>query len=50
MKNETRKQINEIIKKVKDPQTQQLIFDSSDQVVDAAVRFFFEELKSKRRV
>lgn len=50
MKSDTRKHIAEIIKKVKDPQTQQLIFDSSDQVVDAAVQFFYEELKRKRRV
>ena len=50
MKSDTRKQINEIIKKVKDPQTLQLIFDSSDQVVDAAVRFFYEELKKKKRI
>jgi hypothetical protein len=50
MKSETKKQVQEILKKVKDQQTRQLIFDSSDQVIDAAVRFFYEELKNKRRL
>jgi uncharacterized protein YeeX (DUF496 family) len=50
MKSETKRQVQEILKKVKDQQTRQLIFDSYEQVIDAAVRFFYEELKKKRRL
>jgi hypothetical protein len=50
MKSETKKQVHEILKKVKDQQTRQLIFDSSDQVIDTAVRLLYEELKKKRRL
>jgi len=50
MKSETKKQVQEILKKVKDQQTRQLIFDSSDQVIDAAVRLLYEELKKKKRL
>jgi hypothetical protein len=50
MKNDSKKRIQEILSRVKDSQTKQLIFDSSDHVVDAAVQFFYEELKKKRRL
>lgn len=50
MKNESKKQVNDILKKVRDEQTKQLIYESKDQVVDAAIKFFYEELKRRRRV
>lgn len=50
MKNESKKQVNDILKKVIDEQTRQLIYESKDQVVDAAIKFFYEELKRRRRV
>jgi len=50
MKNESKKQVNDILKKVRDEQTRQLIYESKDQVVDAAIKFFYEELKRRRRV
>ena len=50
MKSETKKYIHEILKKVQDQQTKQLIFANSDQVIDAAVQFLYLELKKKRRI
>lgn len=50
MKNESKKQVNDMLKKVRDEQTRQLIYESKDQVVDAAIKFFYEELKRRRRV
>ena len=50
MKNESKKQVNDILRKVIDEQTRQLIYESKDQVVDAAIKFFYEELKRRRRV
>jgi len=50
MKSESKRQVSEILKKVRDQQTRQLIYESQDQVVDAAIKFFYEELKRKRRV
>jgi len=50
MKNESKRRVHEILKRVRDQQTKQLIFDSQDQVVDAAIQFFYEELKRKRRI
>jgi len=50
MKSESKRQVSEILKKVRDQQTRQLIYESQDQVVDAAIKFFYEELKHKRRV
>lgn len=50
MKNESKRQVNEIMKKVRDQQTRQLIYESQDQVVDTAIKFFYEELKRRRRV
>ena len=50
MKSESKRQVSEILKKVRDQQTRQLIYESQDQVIDAAIKFFYEELKRKRRV
>ena len=50
MKNENKIKVNEILKRFKDQQTRQLIYESKDQVIDAAIKFFYEELKRKRRV
>ena len=50
MKNESKRKVHEILKRFRDQQTKQLIFDSKDQVIDAAIQFFYEELKRKRRV
>lgn len=50
MKNESKRQVNEILKRVRDEQTRQLIYESQDQVIDAAIQFFYQEFKSKRRV
>lgn len=50
MKSESKRQVSEILKKVRDQQTRQLIYESQDQVVDAAIKFFYEELKRKRRL
>ena len=50
MKSESKRQVSEILKKVRDQQTRQLIYESKDQVIDAAIKFFYEELKRKRRV
>lgn len=50
MKSESKRQVSEILKRFKDQQTKQFIYESQDQVVDAAIKFFYEELKRKRRL
>jgi hypothetical protein len=50
MKSDTKRLINDILKKVRDDQTKQLIFHDADQVIDAAVQFLYLELKKKKRL
>lgn len=50
MKSDTKRLINDILKKVRDEQTKQLIFHDAEQVIDAAVQFLYLELKKKRRL
>jgi hypothetical protein len=50
MKSDTKRFINDILKKVRDEQTRQLIFRDADQVINTAVQLLYLELKKKRRL